>query len=183
MFSTGNGLNLPLAIAGGRLRFLGDDILVDQLASSERSKTLDCSLCESLAGNVGNVSDLPPGQCDGFAPAISDIKDFLSTEALAFTYFIESCSLIPSWLTLVPVEDPSRRFGLNAYQVDLQREAIVNNILLRRAPIHQELRLVFILYYTAVAYWMSPLPICSLPHSPHLKAILHYALLLTCARE
>ena len=80
IFSTGNGLNLPLAIAGDRLRFLGDDILVDQMASSERSKTLDCSLCESLAGNVGNVSDLPQGQCDGFALAISDIKDFSSTQ-------------------------------------------------------------------------------------------------------
>lgn len=128
MFSTGNGLNLPMAIAGGRLRFLGNDILVDQLTSSERSDTLDCSLCGSLDGNLGNVSDVLPSQCDAFVPAISDIKDFLSSEALAFTYFIESRPLIPSWLTLVPVDYPSRGFALNAYQVDLQREVVVNSI-------------------------------------------------------
>jgi len=128
MFSTGNGLDLPLAIAGARIRFLDDDIVVDQLASSERNDTLDCSLCGSVAGNQGNVSDIQPSQCDAFAPTVSDIKDFLSSEALAFTYLTESRSLIPSWLNLVPVDYPSRGFGLNAYQVDLQREVIVNTI-------------------------------------------------------
>lgn len=127
VFSTGNGLNLPLTIAGARLRFIGNDILVDQLASNERNQTLDCSLCGSLSGNLGNVSDVP-SQCDSFGPAVSDIKDFLSSEALAFTYLIESRSLIPSWLNLLPIDYPMRGFGLNAYQVDLQREVIVNTI-------------------------------------------------------
>ena len=128
VFSTGNGLDLPLAIAGARLRALGDDILVDQLASNERSNTLDCSLCGSLAGNQGNLTDVLSSQCDAFGPAVSDIKDFLSSEALAFTYLIESRPLIPSWLTLLAIDYPTRGFGLNAYQVDLQREVIVNTI-------------------------------------------------------
>ena len=129
VFSTGSGLNLPLAIAGARLRILGDDILVDQLSSSERSgDSLNCSLCGSLAGNLGNLTGLSPDQCDEFGPVVSDIKDFLSSESLAFTYLIESRPLIPSWLNLVPIDNPTRGFGLNAYQVDLQREVVVNTI-------------------------------------------------------
>ena len=127
MFTTGNGLNLPLAIAGARLRFLDNDIVVDQLTSNERSGALNCSLCGTSAGNLGNVSEVP-SQCDSFAPAISDIKDFLSSEALAFTYLRESRSLIPSWLNLEALDYPMRGFLLNAYQVDLQREVVVNTI-------------------------------------------------------
>ena len=128
LFSTGNGLHLPLAIAGARVRFLGNNIIVDQLTSNERSNTLECSTCDSLAGNLGDVSELQPSQCYSFAPSISDIKDFLSSEALSFTYLLESRSLIPAWLDLVAVEYPARGFGLNAYQADLRQSVEINNI-------------------------------------------------------
>ncbi|XP_065891073.1 uncharacterized protein [Dysidea avara] len=128
LFSTGNGLHLPLAIAGARVRFLGNNIIVDQLTSNERSNALDCSTCDSLAGNLGDVRELQPSQCYSFAPSVSDIKDFLSSEALAFTYLLESRSLVPEWLDIVAVEYPARGFGLNAYQVDLRQPAAINNI-------------------------------------------------------
>jgi len=128
LFTTGNGLHLPLAIAGARVRFLDNNIIVDQLTSNERSNTLNCSTCDSLAGNSDGVSELQPSQCYSFGPSISDIKDFLSSEALAFTYLLESRSLIPAWLNIVAVEYPVRGFGLNAYQVDLQQPAAINNI-------------------------------------------------------
>ena len=128
LFSAGNGLQLPLAIAGARVRFVSNNIIVDQLTSNERSNTLDCSTCDSLAGNLGNVAEMQLSQCYSFTPSVSDIIDFLSTEALAFTYLLESRSLIPDWLDIVAVEYPTRGFGLNAYQVDLRQRAEINNI-------------------------------------------------------
>ena len=120
VFSTLNGLTLPVSISGIELEQSINVVSVNQLSTSDLSKP--CTACTSIrvGGSAPNFGKGPVPSCTTiFGPTINDLNDFLNAESLAYSYFRYTNSLYPSWLNLRPINGDRRVHDTNSYQVKL----------------------------------------------------------------
>ena len=110
IFSTHNGLNMPIAIAGAKLQITRNYINLQNL----NSKDFNCNEC---SGSTGNTL-LPTEPCDIEKLTVVDVQKFLDYESLAHTYLHHAMSLIPGWLELTAMQS-NRIHNINSYMTQI----------------------------------------------------------------
>ena len=86
IFSSINGFDLPVAIAGAQF--------------FPQSTHIDLQGLTTFEFNHGCIACIRSTNCQAERLSVNLVKDFLEYDALAFTYLHQSLELIPSWLTL-----------------------------------------------------------------------------------
>lgn len=88
IFSSNNGFDMPIAIAGAKLRLRKSSVALSSLSKDEFES--DCNTCNN--GTDANCNVMPI--------SLNDVQTFLCYESLASTYLYFSSKLIPKWLKL-----------------------------------------------------------------------------------
>ena len=110
IFSSNNRFDMPIAIAGAKVR-VRKSYIVDLLNLNKDEFESDCIGCS----NSNFTSDT---QCNIMPISLNDVQSFLYHESLASTYFHHSSRLIPKWLKL-NAPSSNRTHDLHSYIVDL----------------------------------------------------------------
>ena len=105
IFSSVNSFDMPVAIAGAKLRPRSSDILFHLNNDEFKSNCTECS-------------DASDEQCKNKPILLNDVQSFLKHESLASTYFFHSSRLTPKWLKLSALSS-SRTHDMHSYMVDL----------------------------------------------------------------
>ena len=115
IFSSDNKFDMPIAIAGAKVRKQKSNINLLSLNKDEFEN--DCITCSN--GSIGNVleSDVQ-AQCNIMPISLNDVQSFLCHESLASTYFSHSSKLTPKWLKLNALSS-NRTHDMHSYMVDL----------------------------------------------------------------
>ena len=103
IFSSDNSFDMPIAIAGAKIRQRKSDI--DLLSLSKEEFENDCIACND-------------GNCDVIPVSLNNVQSFLYHESLTSTYFYYSSKLIPKWLKLNAIPS-NRTHDIHSYTVDL----------------------------------------------------------------
>ena len=122
VFSDNNGFGLPVAIAG--IRF---DLNFGLISLSTFELRDPCNKCTQGLGRTDDVVGLSTEECEQFKPSITDIRLFLDSEALAFTYLYYSNQLLPQWLKL-NVTQSMRLHDSKSYRVTLAKSSEIEKV-------------------------------------------------------
>ena len=104
IFSSIDGFDMPVAIAGARFFPQPSQIYLDNINRMQFSS--GCTVC---------VAD---GNCETERLSVNTVQEFLTYDALAFTYLHQSMELIPRWLTLQVLQS-ERILDFRSYVVQL----------------------------------------------------------------
>ena len=104
IFSSVNSFDMPVAIAGAKVRPRHSDILSNLNNDEFESNCTECS----------NATDKQYNK----PISLNDVQSFLYHESLASTYFSHSSRLTPRWLKLNALSS-SRTHDMHSYMVDL----------------------------------------------------------------
>ena len=118
IFSSDNRFDMPIAIAGAKVRLHKTDVFLSSLSKEEFDS--DCVKCS------GESSDNST-QCNGMPISLNDVQSFLCHESLASTYFHYSSRLIPKWLKLNALSS-NRTHDMHSYVVDLVSSDYLNSV-------------------------------------------------------
>ena len=109
IFSSDNKFDMPIAIAGAKVRLRKSDVILSGLSKDEFDS--DCNKCSDGSSDTST-------QCNALPISLNDVQSFLCHEALASTYFHYSSRLIPKWLKLNALSS-NRTHDMHSYVVDL----------------------------------------------------------------
>ena len=112
IFSSDNKFDMPVAIAGAKVRVRKSDVYVSSLSKDEFES--DCNTCSNAQCSVTPIS-------------LNDVQSFLCHESLATTYFHYSSKLTPKWLKL-DASSSDRFHDLHSYIVDLMSSDYLKTI-------------------------------------------------------
>lgn len=117
IFSSDNKFDMPIGIAGAKVRLRKTDVFLSSLSKEEFDS--DCMKC-------GDGSSDTPTECNGMPLSLNDVQSFLCHESLASTYFHYSSKLIPKWLKLNALSS-NRTHDMHSYVVDLVSSDYLNS--------------------------------------------------------
>ena len=117
IFSSGDNFDMPIAIAGAKVRVRKPDVYLSSLSKSEFES--DCETCSSGVSKSKTQCNVPI--------SLNDVQTFLCYESLASTYFHYSSRLTPKWLKLQALSS-NRTYDLHSYIVNLISSEYVNAI-------------------------------------------------------
>ena len=118
IFISDNKFDMPIAIAGTKLRQPKSNIYLISLSKEEFES--NCTECSDEGSGT-------PTQCDIMPLTLNDIQSFLCHESLASSYFYYSSKLIPKWLKLNTMPS-NRTHDMHSYTVDLTSADNLKNI-------------------------------------------------------
>ena len=113
IFSSDNVFDMPIAIAGAKVRQQRSSISLLSLSKDEFES--DCMKCSD--GSSGNILKSDE-QCNIMPISLNDVQSFLCHESLASTYFHHSSRLIPKWLKFITLSS-NRTHDMHSYIIDL----------------------------------------------------------------
>ena len=105
IFSSLNSFDMPIAIAGAKVRPRNSEILINLNNDEFESNCTECS-------------DTSDKQCNNKPVSLNDVQSFLCHESLATSYFFQSSRLTPRWLKLNALSS-SRTHDIHSYMVKL----------------------------------------------------------------
>ena len=108
IFSSANDFDMPIAIAGAKIRKQKSNIYLQNLNKDEFEN--NCTTCS-------NESGMQP-QCNIRPISLNDIQSFICYESLASTFFHHSSKLTPRWLKLNAMSS-NRTHDTHSYMVNL----------------------------------------------------------------
>ena len=111
IFSSDNKFDMPVAIAGAKVRLREDNQVAKLLSLKNEEFESDCTECNYKSSDVPTRSKVK-------SLTLNDVQSFLCNESLASTYFHYSSKLIPRWLKLSTLSS-NRTHNIHSYIVDL----------------------------------------------------------------
>ena len=121
IFSSDNKFDMPISIAGAKVRVRKSNVYLSGLSKDEFES--DCDTCRS-----GNPGDVPGSNAQCSVPlSLNDVQSFLCHESLASSYFHYSSKLTPKWLKLNALSS-NRTHEWHSYIVNLVSSEYVNDI-------------------------------------------------------
>ena len=113
IFSSINGFDMPVAIAGARFFPRTTQIYLDNVNRMQFN-----SGCEECEGD---------GNCETERLSVNTVEEFLNYDALALTYLHQSTELIPRWLMLKVLQS-DRAHDFRSYVIQLYYSNALNEV-------------------------------------------------------
>ena len=113
IFSSIDGFDMPVAIAGARFFPQATEIYLDNVNRMQFSS--GCTVCNGHEN------------CETESLLVNTVQEFLTYDALAFTYLHQSMELIPRWLSLKVLQS-DRSHDFRSYVVQLYYSNALNEV-------------------------------------------------------